>query len=1342
MQSSSRKNATRGTFSCCWSIVMLCCCCCVFIFLGYTDVSVSLHPHINSNFTLSPVTSQSATLPPRTLTNTTTPSPPRTLTNTATSSPPRTLTNTTASSPPLTSQSTTSNSQTTIQTNSSASYESSPTPTSTPFNQTLLPVIPSNTTVTSASTALQPTSAPPCSYDVKNIKFGFSITMTILNNDNYTINVKEREQTNSGKTSPMFSNGSTHDIKHLKPCTDYELAFINSVGQEIVCTGNRTTFTTDQIQEGDIQNVSYINGYVCYHSDWNTNSTNSLLHDATAKSKDQGEGLCVKYDTEDICSDFTFFSSKKCMNSSFHLNKSIPLDSHDINQTLGYDRLPTQINATFPPKCKHHTAENYTCSEIGKGNVSRLSILELKPFTNYSCTGLIKENNVSTNQTTPAIQVMIDCKFNITNIKNTATNTSISLEWETISEKCRDVLAKLDELSYKCNCTDDKHNLKPETLPVTKLSQPTGGKCDITGLKPFTNYSCKINPTYKNENVKYTNNITTKTDVGTLTGSPAVTVIVAQNNVIMVKCTSPFDELYGPTLQYTARLNSEKECTKAKCNFEFKDLSYLTTYTVEVAAFNGKFLSQTTTQKVSTLYNDKAVVGFLVFLIILTSVALLWVGYKIYILKRRNSHDLSENIMLISNANDEENLMPVEPIAADALLESYKRKLADEARLFLAEFQSIPRIFSRYSVKEAKKSCNVPKNRYVDILPYDYNRVQLTTGNGEAGCDYINASFIDGFKESKKYIAAQGPKDETVSDFWRMVWEQQSSIIVMVTRCEEGNRVKCAQYWPSLDRETEIFEEFIVKLNSEEDCPDYTIRRLSLTNKREKNSEREVTHIQFMSWPDHGVPGDPNLLLKLRQRVNSFKNLFSGPIIVHCSAGVGRTGTYIGIDAMMEGLEAEGRMDIYGYVVKLRRQRCLMVQVEAQYILIHQALLEHNQFGETETTLSELHSTLNALKQRSSSNEPTLMEDEFERLPTFKNWRTFNTGITEENKKKNRSSSVIPYDYNRVLLKMDEGRSQDSDNNEDDEEESSDEEDEDSTKYINASHIDGYWGPRAFIAAQTPLPDTVADFWLMVYQKKASAIVMLSDCSEGDKEPDSVYWGKDKKTFGDIEVEVASTDTSPTSISRNMLIRHVKRKESRPVKHFQFLKWESGELPENSQDLTDTIKDIKHRCTSNKSQKGIPVVVHCNNGSSRSGIFCALWKLLDSAQTEKLLDVFQVVKTLRKERQGMVSSLEHYQFLYNALEGVFPAQNGEVKPVEASAADSVQIVNETKAAEQPAEKAEQPASTTSNDQQGAADSAPLVADGGKEDKVEEPVKGPGVPPETTPLEDTTVTVEV
>uniref|UniRef100_A0A3P8SD43 Receptor-type tyrosine-protein phosphatase C n=2 Tax=Amphiprion percula TaxID=161767 RepID=A0A3P8SD43_AMPPE len=1224
----------------------------------------------------------------------------------------------------------------------------------------------SNHSVSQTNTTQNPTSPPvttektttkaqppaQCFYNVTSIPFGLRIDMRLNSTaGNYRINLTEEGRLKTETFNLQSSNPNpAHEIKHLKPCTkyQYEVAFINNDGSETFCNHtedkNATTdpmiptVTTEEMREGDIKDGGSTPGFISFQSDWNISSS---LSTPNKPLQCINKSCRLKLDFEDICSDFTAtFTSGNCGNSSINVTKSITVDFLDPSEIkpIVSTGLPATIEPMLPSKCKNLSVD-YTCSENGNVNDSK-EPSDLEPFTDYNCTGLIKDNNVSLDKRTPPIHVRIDCRFTLDITNRKITNTSIELTWTTTSDNCQKALPGLQKLSYNCSC-----GIHKSTITGKLMARPDGGKCSFTGLSPYTEYTCDIVPTYKKDRVEHRRRVYQRTDAGTPEDIKHVTVTLPENNVITVSCDYK-GRLFGPKKIHRARLNNKEPHESKNCDFEFRDLSYSTSYTVVVTVFNGKLESKPKIIHISTKYNDKALIGFLVFLIILTSVALLWVVYKIYILKRRNLQDGSENMMLISTANDEETLLPVEPIVADVLLDTYKRKLADEGRLFLAEFQSIPRIFSRYTVKEAKKTCNVPKNRYVDILPYDYNRVQLSTGNGEAGCDYINASFIDGFKESKKYIAAQGPKDETVSDFWRMIWEQQASIIVMVTRCEEGNRVKCAQYWPTPDRETEIFEEFIVKLNSEDQCPDYTVRRLSLTNKREKNSEREVTHIQFMSWPDHGVPGEPHLLLKLRRRVNAFKNFFSGPIVVHCSAGVGRTGTYIGIDAMMEGLEAENRVDIYGYVVRLRRQRCLMVQVEAQYILIHQALLEHNQFGETEISLCELHSTLSTLKQRNSDNESTLMEDEFDRLPTFKNWRTFNTGITEENKKKNRSSSVIPYDYNRVLLKLDEGRSRDSDPDEQDEEESSDEEDEDSTKYINASHIDGYWGPRALITAQTPLTDTVDDFWSMVYQKKASAIVMLSDCSEGDKE--SVYWDEDKKTFGEIEVEVASTDTCPAFIRRNMLIRHVKRKESRPVKHFQFLKWESSELPEKPQDLTDMIKDIKHNCGGSKSQRSMLTVVHCNDGSSRCGVFCALWNLLDSAETEKLVDVFQVVKTLRKERQGMLLKPEHYQFLYSALEGVFPVQNGEVKPVQASAADSIQIVNETGAAEKPAEeKAELPASTTSSEQQAAAENTPLVAEEEKKDpKEEEPEKESGGPTETTPQEDSsngpTVTVEV
>ncbi|KAM7234747.1 hypothetical protein CapIbe_013567 [Capra ibex] len=683
----------------------------------------------------------------------------------------------------------------------------------------------------------------------------------------------------------------------------------------------------------------------------------------------------------------------------------------------------------------------------------------------------------------------------------------------------------------------------------------------------------------------------------------------------------------------------------------------------------------------STSYNAKAVIIFLVFLIIVTSIALLIVLYKIYDLHKKRSSNLDEQQELVER-DDEKQLMHVEPIHADVLLETYKRKMADEARLFLAEFQSIPRVFSKFSIKDARKSFNQNKNRYVDILPYDYNRVELSAINGDAGSDYINASHIDGFKEPRKYIAAQGPRDETVDDFWRMIWEQKATVIVMVTRCEEGNKNKCAEYWPSMDEGSRVYGDVIVEINEHKRCPDYIIQKLTVGNRKEKASGRAVTHIQFTSWPDHGVPEDPHLLLKLRRRVNAFSNFFSGPIVVHCSAGVGRTGTYIGIDAMLEGLEAENKVDVYGYVVKLRRQRCLMVQVEAQYVLIHQALVEYNQFGETEVSLSELHPYLSNMKKRDPPSEPSPLEAEFQRLPSYRGWRTQHIGNQEENKSKNRNSNVIPYDFNRVALKHELETSKES---EQDSDESSDDENdsdmEEINRYINASFIMSYWKPEVMIAAQGPLKETIGDFWQMVFQRKVKVIVMLTELKSGDQEACAQYWEEGKQTYGDVEVHMKDTNKSSAYTVRAFELRHSKRKDPRMVYQYQFNNWNGEELPAEPKELVLMIQNLKQKLPKknspegNKYHRNVPLLIHCRDGSQQTGVFCALFNLLESADTEEVIDVFQAVKSLRKARPGMVPTFEQYQFLYDVIASTYPAQNGQVKKSK-HPEDKVEIDNE------------------------------------------------------------------
>ncbi|XP_035379101.1 receptor-type tyrosine-protein phosphatase C isoform X6 [Electrophorus electricus] len=952
-----------------------------------------------------------------------------------------------------------------------------------------------------------------------------------------------------------------------------------------------------------------------------------------------------------------------CQYYNVSLNHTCTLKKNIISSNVTYWDKPTfnftkNVSSEFYWTNRNETCAGdvtFSCDSIARPYKENEHV-KLEPYHNYSCNATYAFFAPET------FPVYFECEWkNSSEPKLEASTNSIMASWSLTSPNC-------DEQKVTYNVTCESKQEKTDSC----IWNQNPNSCNVPALEFDSHYTCTIRVDYNNS--KNVHSITMA--VETLSGKPEISeknFVMPQHNAFYVTYHVKWNGKNGTcylNLTNGNKVESTKQNTsnEENCSFLLENLYYLTTYTFLVYAENGKGnKSDVQSTQHTTQYNYKAVLGFLGFLIFVTSLALLFVMYKIFALQRKRSSEVCEMDHLLP----QENLLHVEPISADALVDTYRKKIADEGRLFMEEFQSIPRIFSNYTVKEAKKSENQSKNRYVDILPYDYNRVSLSNGGRH---DYINASFIEGYKEPNKYIAAQGPKDETVEDFWRMVWEQKSSIIVMVTRCEEGNKNKCAQYWPSVERETEIFDDFVVKIKHEENCPDYIIRQLSLMNRKEKAAERDVTHIQFMSWPDHGVPGDPGLLLKLRRRVNSFKNIFSGPIVVHCSAGVGRTGTYIGIDAMIESLEAEGRMDIYGYVAKLRRQRCLMVQVESQYVLIHTALIEYNQFGETEISLMDFHSTVNTLKQR-EGNEPSLLELEYQKLPKFKNWRLSNLAATEENKKKNRSS-IVPYDFNRVLVKLEEEEGHNSDA-EDEEDYSSDEDDETSTKYINASYVNGYWSPKSLITAQGPLDSTVEDFLQMLFQKQVPAVIMLSDCMENGKEFCAQYWAEEKKVFGEMEVEVKETESTPTYIRRRLQIQSTKVKESVTSEQYHFLKWAGHELPANPLDLIDMMKSIRQNVGHGNSRDNIssPIVVHCNDGSSRSGIFCALWKLLDSADTERLVDIFQVAKGLRKERLGMFTSLEQYQFLYEALQAAFPVQNGEVKKAAASP-DSVQVINE------------------------------------------------------------------
>ncbi|KAJ4940966.1 hypothetical protein JOQ06_027254 [Pogonophryne albipinna] len=264
----------------------------------------------------------------------------------------------------------------------------------------------------------------------------------------------------------------------------------------------------------------------------------------------------------------------------------------------------------------------------------------------------------------------------------------------------------------------------------------------------------------------------------------------------------------------------------------------------------------------------------------------------------------------------------------------------DETRGFSQEYESLIPVGTDQTRNAATLPENKPRNRFNNVLPYDWCRVKLDTPNPNGNSDYINASYMPGYNSSKDYIACQGPLPTTVNHFWRMIWEQRVRGIVMVTNCTEGGRTKCEQYWPA-DSKPVPQGELIVTLGSEQQEPDWTLREFRVKN-RNNSEERTVKHFHFTAWPYHGVPEGTEVLIQFRGLVRRHieRDGAGAPTVVHCSAGVGRTGTIMALDVLLQQLEKERAVGINGFVHKMRLSRPHMVQTESQYVFLHHCIMD------------------------------------------------------------------------------------------------------------------------------------------------------------------------------------------------------------------------------------------------------------------------------------------------------------------------------------------------------------------------------------------------------------------
>ncbi|XP_071953144.1 receptor-type tyrosine-protein phosphatase epsilon-like [Antedon mediterranea] len=562
------------------------------------------------------------------------------------------------------------------------------------------------------------------------------------------------------------------------------------------------------------------------------------------------------------------------------------------------------------------------------------------------------------------------------------------------------------------------------------------------------------------------------------------------------------------------------------------------------------------------------------------------------------------------------------PIPLSALTE-YVRTRKESGQLKI-EWKSFPENLI-HPATVAHQECNLKKNRYRNVVPYDHSRIILNTRPGEgARKDYINACYISGYKDQQQFIAAQGPNATTLNDFWKLIWQENVHMIIMLTNLIEVGKRKCVQYWP--DQFSTMYDSVAATFINAVELSNYDIRTFNVY--KANSPKRKVHQLQFKGWPDKYVPQNSQDVCQL---IREIKTLYTeGPILVHCSAGAGRTGAFMTIWSMLEMAKEEQCVDIYNYVKEMRERRPNMVQTGDQYIFVYEAVLDESLSGNTLIPAMKFRAEYEKLQILNPETGFSQIQVQFQLLdslsPVFSR-NQIKTGLSHENASKNRYEERVPVTSNRPMLSSGENVSD----------------------YINASFFDSALKKDAFITTQAPLEYTLDDFWRLILEYECCNIVCLSDQATEGFMP---YWSDQTLALPNTIVNYISKETYTSNVTVwNMTVGKLSQTKAvgsrQSVKIFQFHAWPGdSDVPTSCRALLDLVSAVL------KGQDACgdkAILVQCMDGVGRSGTFCATLSCLQTLKQIQSVDVYQAVKILRRNRTGMVETQTQYQFIYATI---------------------------------------------------------------------------------------------
>ncbi|XP_071836035.1 uncharacterized protein [Apostichopus japonicus] len=516
----------------------------------------------------------------------------------------------------------------------------------------------------------------------------------------------------------------------------------------------------------------------------------------------------------------------------------------------------------------------------------------------------------------------------------------------------------------------------------------------------------------------------------------------------------------------------------------------------------------------------------------------------------------------------------------------------------------------------AVKLQNKPKNFFKALLPYDHSRVRLDTDGSDVRSDYINASYIKNHQGKVSFIAAQGPREGTKDDFWRMVWKEDvETIVTLVDKDGTEQHSKDAQYWPNKVNTSQKYGAIRVLLIETTTSRSYSLREMNVIKGNEK--VLTVRQYEIPCWKYGGVPSEPADLISV---IKQIKNHQKGGkhLLVHCSNGVGATGVFISLYDLMDVIKTKKEVSVFDVIEGMRKDRVNMVLTKLQYLFIFDALLEAMSSPDSQMSCDQLKKLDPSVMKAKCKKEFQILQE------TTKHQEDLATlaGNSSANNHKNRFPDILPVDKFRPVLKS-PGKLFGSND------------------YINATFAKDI-SQRGFIMTQSPLATTVEDFWRLVFDYDCTSIVMLNTVDDSD-ESLTVYWPNGNNAAasnGLMTVICKKIEESDVFTRRQFAVKHKRSQKSLLVDHFSFHGW-LGNKPDVHK-LREFIKFTRTKGTG-------PAIVHCINGVGLSAVYVTVISELERIDKEGTVDVFQTLKKLRKQCPKAVQTQDEYLLCYEHL---------------------------------------------------------------------------------------------